>query len=407
LIADRLAQLIPSGESRSFIGSGTDLLLGGPQTDSGERVTGETAMKVAAVYAATSIIANSIRLMPMRVLEDRGDNVLRPRRDHRLWDLLHDQPNPEMHAADVWEWATWCLILRGNAYLYLQRGRDGRVEWLRPINPLRVDVGRDPDTRRKMFAVYSADDREQVQYLGDTFDILHIKGLGLDPLVGVSAVHYLAETIGRARVEDRHSASTVNNSARPGGILKVPNKLSTEAAARLKAQWDAAHGKGKGGGTAVLEQDADWEQVSMSSSDIELAKQRSISREDIAVGFQIPGDMMLLGIEGGLHYSTDLTRDVRLLKHAVMPWGSRIQTALEICEMLPWGVPGGRLLPRLHPDALLRADIKSRYEAHRDGVEGGFITPNEAREVEDKDPLPDGDRLRQPKPKSDPESRSS
>jgi HK97 family phage portal protein len=48
---------------------------------------------------------------------------------------------------------------------------------------------------------------------------------------------------------------------------------------------------------------------------------------------------------------------------------------------------------RFNADAITRADIKTRYEAYRIGVQGGFKTPNEARELEEDEPLPGGDDL--------------
>ena len=42
-------------------------------------------------------------------------------------------------------------------------------------------------------------------------------------------------------------------------------------------------------------------------------------------------------------------------------------------------------------DGLIRADIKSRYEAHNIAVQGGWLTRNEVREIEDRNPLEGGD----------------
>jgi HK97 family phage portal protein len=48
---------------------------------------------------------------------------------------------------------------------------------------------------------------------------------------------------------------------------------------------------------------------------------------------------------------------------------------------------------KFNVDAILRSDIKTRYEAYRVGIQSGFITPNEARAMEEKEPLEGGDRL--------------
>jgi phage portal protein BeeE len=54
----------------------------------------------------------------------------------------------------------------------------------------------------------------------------------------------------------------------------------------------------------------------------------------------------------------------------------------------------GQLLPRgqaakFNAGGLLRPTLRERYEAHRIGIEAGFLTPNEVRELEDRPPLPE------------------
>lgn len=386
------------------IGEGGELsfLTGGYGTAAGESVSKETALKVASVYGAVSIISSAIRAMPLEVKHDRGDEILRPARDSRLWGLLHDQTNPEQHASEFWEWVSLCLLLKGNAYSWIDREPNGQVRYLRPLNPGRVQVYRDQLTRRKGFLVTAPDDKEQVVFAGTTDDILHFRGFGDDPLVGVSVIHHMREAIGRALSEDRHAATTMKNQGRPSGVLSIKGRLDDERATSLARRWQAAHGgAGKAGRVAVLEEEAEWKPVTMSAADLELVQQRAISREDIAIAFQIPGDMLLAGNQANLHYSTDATRDVRLVKHAVMPWAKRIQDALEICELLPWGANPGRLVPRFNPDGLLRADIKTRYEAYQLGLDAGWLAPDEVRAIEDREPL--GGTFDKPKPPLDPQ----
>jgi len=44
-------------------------------------------------------------------------------------------------------------------------------------------------------------------------------------------------------------------------------------------------------------------------------------------------------------------------------------------------------------DALLRSDIKSRFDSYRLGIQGGFLTPNEARAWENLEAREGGDKL--------------
>jgi hypothetical protein len=48
---------------------------------------------------------------------------------------------------------------------------------------------------------------------------------------------------------------------------------------------------------------------------------------------------------------------------------------------------------KFNVDTILRGDLKTRYEAYRTGIQGGFLMPNEARAKEDMPPAEGGDKL--------------
>jgi hypothetical protein len=45
----------------------------------------------------------------------------------------------------------------------------------------------------------------------------------------------------------------------------------------------------------------------------------------------------------------------------------------------------------MNVDALLRPDTKSRYEAHKIALDAGFLTLDEVRELENREPLAGGE----------------
>lgn len=59
---------------------------------SNTRVTPETAMKLAAVYACIYVISSNIAQMPLHVMR-KVDNKVVPARDHPVFYLVHDEPN--------------------------------------------------------------------------------------------------------------------------------------------------------------------------------------------------------------------------------------------------------------------------------------------------------------------------
>jgi phage portal protein BeeE len=73
-----------------------------------------------------------------------------------------------------------------------------------------------------------------------------------------------------------------------------------------------------------------------------------------------------------------------------MPWISRIE------QKLTDYIPRGQYA-KFNVDALLRPDTKTRYEAHAIAIDKGFLTINEVRELENREPL-DETISEEPKP---------
>lgn len=59
-----------------------------------------------------------------------------------------------------------------------------------------------------------------------------------------------------------------------------------------------------------------------------------------------------------------------------------VEQRLSMRDVLPRGYKA-----KVNVDAYLRPDTKTRYETHAIGIENGFLTPEEARELEDRPPL--------------------
>ncbi|HMM73032.1 MAG TPA: phage portal protein, partial [Rhodocyclaceae bacterium] len=93
-----------------------------------------TAQSVSAVYACVSAIAETVASLPLILFRRAGEDRERAT-DHPLYQVLHDQANPEMSALEFREWMMACTLLRGNAFARMVRGWDGQVRELWPLSP--------------------------------------------------------------------------------------------------------------------------------------------------------------------------------------------------------------------------------------------------------------------------------
>src|SRR5262245_44264379 len=95
----------------------------GSSTASGERISVESSLAIADVFAAVSIIAETISTLPLKVFRDLsqvpgnpGTGVVEAT-DHRAYRMLHDMPNPYMPAHRFWSTVAAHQLLWGNWFL--------------------------------------------------------------------------------------------------------------------------------------------------------------------------------------------------------------------------------------------------------------------------------------------------
>jgi phage portal protein BeeE len=93
---------------------------------------------LSAVWAAVQLISGSVASVPLRLYKRLPKGGKEPFREHRLYRLLHDEPNPEMSSFNFREVLQGHLLLWGNAYAEIERDTIGRPVALWPLMPYAV-----------------------------------------------------------------------------------------------------------------------------------------------------------------------------------------------------------------------------------------------------------------------------
>lgn len=351
-------------------------------TYTGRSVSVQSALGLVPVYAAVSQIAGAVGSLPLVVYERAGEYRERAT-EHRAWRLLHDEPNPEMAADEVWEIVASHIELWGNAFLYKKRDSLGIVRELWPISPSRVGVTRDDEERRIFFVD------------GETFDertILHIRGLSSDGLVGYSPIQLQRDALSIQQAQEEFQGKFLKSDGKPAVLLRHPNKLQGDAKERLKASWDAV----KSGGTAVLEEDIHVEKWTMPLEDAQFIEQMQFSDLRVAQMFLLPPGRLGAKTGDSLTYSTVEAEGLQFVTNTLQRRITRIEGAVNRDSSI-FADPTRRHFAEFLVDALLRANLKDRYEAYMVGIKAGFLTQEDVRPKENLPELPE-----QPPPVANP-----
>lgn len=352
--------------------------LTGGASYSGKTVSVDNVLGLVPYWRGVNILANAFATAPFIVY--RGEGAQRERaRDSRTWELLHDTPNSRMAADEFWALAESHVETWGNFFAYKQRAGDGRIAQLWPLRPERVQVG-----TREDGSVFYVVDGQLDNPLTD-LNILHIRGLSKDGVLGWSPIRKARQELGTALARQEFAGKFWANDATPGLVLLHPQALKRDAVERIKALWKDSHqGVGKAREPAVLGEDMKLQQLTMPLDDAQFVEQAKLGRTDIALILGLP-PYMLAGESGGdsLTYSTTEGHALDLLKWTVGPRFVRFQNAVNRDpELMPEGLKGEFLA-----DAILRATQSERYRAWS---QAPHLTIDELREMDNRPPLPNG-----------------
>jgi HK97 family phage portal protein len=352
---------------------------------SGIMVSPETAWRCPIVRGAISILSESIAQLPLLVYERGADDAKVRATSHPLYELLHDAPNDFTSSYEFRRDLQVDLLLHGHGFAHLGRSRaTGQIVEIIRIPPTAVTLEEADDGSPLYFVTDKQGTRRQI----DRVDMLHITATGRR-----SPIDDCREAIGLAIVMERHQAQLYGSGARPGGILKLPGRIPPAQLERLQQdfaqKWGGLAGSGK---TLILEDNASYEGLTFSSTDLQHLELRRFQVSEIARAFRIPPHM-LADLERTTHNNAE-EMGSQFLQLDLMPHITNWEQALRRSLLSP--DERQRYTIEFLVDGIARAALAPRYEAFSKAMGAGFMTANEARARENLPPMPGGDELRVP-----------
>lgn len=361
-------------------------------TAAGLSVTPERALQVGAVYSCVRLLAESGSGLPVGLFRRAGTGRQRVE-DHPLVPLVTDQANPTLDSAEFWRLIFAWMLLRGNAYAYVERGTWGDPLGLWPIAPTSVEPGRGGGGQLLYRVELASDEYAPIREKNGVVsgeDLLHYRALGLG-VEGLSPIGLARQSVATSFAASSYIGRFFQNDASPGGIVSVPGALTDTQYERLTEQWRDRHeGFSRAHRLAVLEAGAKWERVGLAPADAAFLDIHRLGRKDIAAMYNIPAFMV--GDDTATTWGSGIEQmSLGYVIYALMPWLVR-------AERVTRRLHGGdrNLYLRFDPDGLLRGDLGARYEAYAKGRQWGWLSVNDIRAKEDEDPIEDGDLYLQP-----------
>lgn len=341
-------------------------------------LSASTALSYYAVYACYRLITTDIGKLCFRLVEQDRHLVWTETESPAFSPVLR-KPNRYQTINKYLEQYIGSKLLHGNAYVLKARDQRGVVTALYVLDPTRVTPLVTPDG-----AVYYELRRDDLSGLGQERIVVPAREIIHDtytapyhPLIGLSPIYACG-------LAARHGLSIQNNSntffsagSKPGGVLTAPGSIKDETALRLKAYWETAFSGDNVGKVAVLGDGLKYEAMSVNAVDSQLIEQLRMTAEQVCSAFGVPPYLVDIGPPPPYANFEPL-----LLKYH----SQCIQSLTTNCEKshdeglgLIEKVEGRQLGTEFDIDDLIWMDTVTRVTSAKTAIEGGGLSPDEAR----------------------------
>lgn len=355
----------------------------GNTSKSGISVTTETALSHSAVFACAKVLAESVASLPLELFRRESDGDVFPADNHPVYGIVNAEPSPLYTSYDFLSTSMLHLCLHGNSYAYVSRNGVNRPSELRLIDPCLVTAKVDENTGRLWYRIQNVKEPIPAE------NMLHVKGLSSDGLLGKSPISVFRENIGLGIAATQTAGSLWKNGTLASGYLKHPAKLTPDQAERLRSTWNSRYsGTDNAGSVIVLENGMEYTPLTLKPADAQFIETMKLSIADIARIYRVPlhmiGELDRATFNNIEHLSLEFVRNT--LRPWLKNWEQELQRKLLTADEKK------RMFFRFNIEGMLRGDTKARAEYYRTMFAIGAMSQNDIRGLENMNKIADGDK---------------
>lgn len=354
------------------------------KTAADQDVSEQTALTVSTYYACVRNLSEDTASLPLSIYRTKPSGGRERADDHVLNPVLKRRPNPMMTA---WTFRSSMManaVTWGNAYAEIVRDNRNRPRQLWPIHPSRVSV-HVRDGHELYYKVQGNVGNQMTTVEIESTDMVHLKGLSVDGLEGISVLRAGAESVGIALAEQEFTGGFLGNGAAISGVLTHPKRMSKDALENLRGSWaEMFRGAANAGKPAILEEDMKWQSLGIPQRDAQFLEQRLFGVNEICRWFRMPPHKVQ-HLENAT-YSNIESQDRQYVNDTLMPWLVRFEEELTLKLFSPQEVNGGVFVCH-KVEGRLRGDADARAKFYNTMLFIGAMTINEVRELENLNPI--------------------
>lgn len=324
-----------------------------------ETITRAEAMQIPAVSKAVDFIAGTIASIPIKLYQEENGNIKEIKDDNRI-SLLNDDTKDTLDGNQFKRALVEDYLLSKGGYAYICKKRNTVVS-LHYVEEKYVQIL--SSVNNHIFKDYEI----VVDGKGyKPFEFIKILRNTKNGATGEGIIPQVSKALETSFQNMLYQLILLKSGGNKRGFIKSENSLSKEAINDLKNAWKKLYANNENN-VVVLNKGLDFKEASSSSVEMQLNENRKTLTQEIEDIFHIKSN-----------YNDTF-------KEAIYPLLSVIECALN----------RDLLLEKEKKDfffsfdlkEILKGTLKERFEAYKLAKETGWITLNEIRYLENKDPI--------------------
>jgi len=347
----------------------------------GIKVNQENSLKFTGVLSAASLLSSLQASLPKEIYKNNKDGREKDHKD-ALYKLIYYTPNPYMNGFTFWELNVLRMLLWGNSYNVISKRGKNPIA-LTPVHPEYVEV----KTDKGLYYRVSKTGDKNLDGDYDPESVLHFKDISLDGIVGTSRIILAKQSIQLGISAEKFGHDLFDKGGIQRGHYEYPAELGDQAYNRLKEQLNSQSNHS----TPILEGGMKFTPSMINPEAAQFISSREFQLQDVARIFHVPNH--LVGDLSRATFSNIEHLDIVFVKYGLRPMAKRMEQEVEL-KLMPDSL--GEKFCRFNLEGILRGDTATRAEYLTKMISSKIMNRNEARAIENLNPVPGGEVFENP-----------
>lgn len=339
---------------------------------SGAKVTTRTAMGYPPLWRAVNLIANSVAGLPFDVFRRQRDGGKKVDSRHPAQRLLEKSASQFVSAYTFRRTMTALALLHGNSYASIDRV-EGRPVSLSIWNPAQTIV-RFMDGEI-WYVTYFNNQPVRI----NSRDMLHIRGLGPDGIVGWPVLELMADALGVGMAAQEFGARFFGSGSNMSGLLMIPGVFTEEKIRNTIAAWNSMQtGLTNSHKVALLQEGVKFQQLQIAPEQAQFLQTREHEiRATVANITGVPPHM--LGDSTRTSHNSLEAEGQSYLDYCLQPWLKTWEMECREKLLTQQQQDNDTHIIEFNREALVQMSFESKINGIYRQLEAGLINHNEGR----------------------------